>query len=172
MLELRTAPGPPFLLRTMAGRGVDVNVTHSRRNVAGARIATAVVAALAAAAGAGCGGDSGGGGVVSCSASESAPDAGIAVMICQEAAGLTPQQLASLRQQCTGTVNLPDAGITGGEQLVNGPCPRTHALGGCKITAGATTITNWYYDDGSGTGLQPADVQMLCAGIGATFVPA
>ena len=119
----------------------------------------------------GCGGGSDVGsysGVVSCSISESAGD-GILLQLCQEVTGYTAQQAQQVEQGCSQMLGT-DAGVGADVKGSFQPCSHVHALGGCKITQGGLSVTEWYYDDGSG--LQtPASIQTLCAGLG-TFVPA
>jgi hypothetical protein len=58
---------------------------------------------------------------------------------------------------------LGDAGGAS-EQFMNGPCTRTNAVGGCKVTSGSVSATTWFY--------QPtplSTVQQACSGTG-TFV--
>ena len=109
-------------------------------------------------------------GLVSCAISESAGD-GIVLQLCEEITGYSAQQAQQVEQSCSRVLGTPDAGGLGaGVRGSFQPCSHLHALGGCKITQGSQSVTEWYYDDGSG--LQtPADIQALCAGLG-TFVPA
>ncbi len=121
-----------------------------------------------------CGGGSGVdgyAGVVSCSISESDGNGNV-IQLCEEITGYTAQEAQQVEQSCSQMLGGPDAGGLGvGEQGSFQPCSHVHALGGCKLTEGSQTVTEWYYDDGSG--LQtPADIQTLCAGVGAAFVPA
>jgi hypothetical protein len=129
-----------------------------------------LVAAILAtgAAASGCGGGSSYDGVVSCAVSESAGD-GILLQICEEVTGYTAAQAQQVEQGCSQTLGLADAGVSANETSAFAPCSRTHALGGCKIVAGTQTVTEWYYDDGSGLQTS-ANIQTLCSGIGATFV--
>jgi hypothetical protein len=117
----------------------------------------------------GCGGSSSSG-QASCTISESVPDAGVAIMLCEEYSGLTPQAVQSLRQSCMLSGGLPDAGVNVGAQFEDGPCSHVNALGGCRVIQGGMTATIWYYADASGLSTS-ADIQMLCAAAGATFIP-
>ena len=143
-----------------------------------------VFAALAIAMGAGlagCGGSSnnsdGGIGVGlgqgSCTISESIADAGVAIMLCEEISGLTPQEVQSARMSCMlnggGLGDLADAGVSANAQFTNAPCSRVNALGGCRVMQGGMTVTIWYYADPNGLSTS-ADIQMLCVSIGETFV--
>lgn len=120
------------------------------------------VAAAAAAVVAGCGG--GGtppsGGQASCTRMDSPPDGGLALKMCQELTG-SSVVVDSVRQIC-----MDDAGA---EQFANGPCSRVGALGGCTYAVGSTVETVWYYADSLGPQTM-ADVQMICAQAGDTFV--
>lgn len=118
----------------------------------------------AATAVAGCGGGSGGnGGQASCTRTESLPDGGESLKMCQELTG-SAQIVESVRQICMG-----DGGAQDMEQFANGPCSRVSALGGCSYTAGTTVTTIWYYAGSLGP-QTAADVQMMCARAGDTFV--
>lgn len=119
-----------------------------------------MVAVIGLATGAivGCGGDGGGGqgGEASCTLS-----AGGTLAICEEATGLTGAEVTQLQQDCMG-----NAATTA--TFANGPCSRANALGGCRLPlGGGRTATVWYYAGGGGTS---ADIQMLCAAAGATFI--
>jgi hypothetical protein len=128
----------------------------------------------------GCGGggggsffDGGGGGVAtggeaSCTVTESLGDGGLPLQVCAEESGVSAQQAQQLQQQCSTQGATAPAGAT--VRFANGPCPRDHALGGCKLTVAGVTETAWYYDDGSGLQTS-ADIQSLCATAGAAFVP-
>jgi hypothetical protein len=136
------------------------------------RASTLVIFAVVLAGGCGGGSDVGSySGLVSCSISESAGD-GIVLQICEEITGYTAQEAQQVEQSCSQMLGAPDAG--GLDAEVHGsfqPCSHVHALGGCKLTEGSQTVTEWYYDDGSGLQTS-ADIQTLCAGVGAAFVPA
>ena len=116
----------------------------------------------ATAAVAGCGGSSGGkGGQASCTRTDSSSlDGGAPLKMCQELTG-SAQIVESVRQIC-----MDDAGA---EQFASGPCSRDGALGGCTFTAGTTVETTWYYTGSIGP-QTVADVQMICAAAGDTFV--
>jgi hypothetical protein len=119
----------------------------------------------AAAAVAGCGGSGSGSssGQASCTRTESLPDGGASLKMCQELTG-SSQIVESVRQIC-----MSDAGAQDTEQFANGPCSRVGALGGCTYTAGTTVETVWYYADSLGP-QTAADVQMMCSRAGDTFV--
>src|SRR5690349_20164500 len=138
---------------------------------AGSFMAFSMAAALAA----GCGssdmpGGGSAGGLVSCTLSESV-GAVLALKVCEEADN-TPQNVMGLKQACmvpAGGGGLPDAGITAGADFEYAGCSHVGALGACRITTGGMTVTGWYYQDP--TGLETsADIQMLCAQAGATYV--
>ncbi len=107
---------------------------------------------------AGCGGSSA---TVSCSVSQSEGSLGV-LKICLEAPAST------FSQGCSAAG--ADAGIE--VSVMNGPCSRVGAVGGCRITSGAVSETVWYYaDDVDGSsGPTPFDIQALCAEGKATFV--
>jgi hypothetical protein len=116
--------------------------------------------------GGGLGNDGGGGpsGVASCTISESLGTA--VIKLCDEVSG-PADAVAAIQQSCTAPA--ADAGVSVQANFQNGPCSHAGALGGCRVTDNAAVVTIWYYDDGSG--LQtPADIQMLCAADGATYV--
>jgi hypothetical protein len=144
------------------------------RNLGKRGATAAAIAVLATVAGCGgVGGGSGpGGGEGSCTLSESVPGSGPALVICEEATGLSPAAVEQLRQTCmlpTGSV--PDAGVEAGAHFSYGPCSHVGAVGGCRVTTGAMTETIWYYAAGAGAP-GAAEIQTLCAQAGATFVPA
>jgi hypothetical protein len=116
----------------------------------------------AASAVASCGGSSSGsgGGTASCTRNEPSPDGGAGLKMCEELTG-SAQIVQSVRQIC-----MDDAGL---EEFANGPCSRAGALGGCSFTAGSTVTTSWYYAGSLGP-QTAADVQMMCASAGDTFV--
>jgi hypothetical protein len=118
----------------------------------------ASLAATIAAWGAGCGGNSA---LVSCALSQDEGSLGL-LKICLEAPAST------FSQGCSAVT--ADAGID--VSVMEGPCSRVGAVGGCRITSGALSETIWYYADGTGGGSGPmsSDIQMLCAEGGATFV--
>ena len=120
---------------------------------------------IAAATVAGCGssGSGSGGRQASCTMIESSPDGGAPLKMCQELTG-SSQIVESVRLIC-----MSDGGAQDMEQFANGPCSRVGALGGCMYTAGTTTETIWYYADSIGP-QTAADVQMICARAGDTFV--
>ena len=115
-----------------------------------------------------CGGGGGGAaGEGSCTLSEGAADAGLALQICEEATGLSAAQLDQLRQSCmVSGGGLPDAGVAASAQFSNGPCSHVGALGGCRVAQGTISETIWYYAGGGA----PSDIQTLCAAAGATYV--
>jgi len=126
------------------------------------RLGAALLSAAVAVAG--CGGSTGGsGGQASCTRTESLPDGGASLKMCEELTG-SAQIVQAVRQIC-----MTDAGGET-EQFANGPCSRVGALGGCSFTAGTTVTTVWYYAGSVGP-QTTADVQMTCAGAGDTFVP-
>jgi hypothetical protein len=137
---------------------------------------TGLLAALsiAAAAGIGCGSGSDGhgggdGGLVSCTVSEAAGT--IALKVCEEADN-TSQNVQGLMQACmvpAGGGGLADAGITAGADFEYAGCSHVGALGACRVTTGGMTVTGWYYQDPNGLETS-ADIQMLCAQSGATYV--
>jgi hypothetical protein len=120
-----------------------------------------VIASLAttiAAWGAGCGGSSA---TVSCAVSQNEGTLGV-LKICLEAPAST------FSQGCPAPV--ADAGIE--VSVMEGPCSRVGAVGGCRITTGAVSETVWYYSDGvaGSSGPMTSDIQLLCAEGGSTFV--
>jgi len=124
------------------------------------------MAIVAAAAVAGCGGTGGsniGGGQASCTMTESLPDGGASLKMCEELTG-SSSIVESVRQIC-----MSDAGAQDIEQFANGPCSRAGALGGCTYTIATTVTTIWYYADSLGP-QTTADVQAMCARAGDTFV--
>jgi hypothetical protein len=118
----------------------------------------ASLAATIAAWGAGCGGNNA---LVSCALSEDEGSLGV-LAICLEAPAST------FSQGCP--VPVADAGIE--VSVMDGPCSRLGAVGGCRITTGAVSETIWYYANGvdPGSGPRSSDIQTLCAEGGATFV--
>jgi hypothetical protein len=127
---------------------------------------------LGALAAAGCGGGGGTvGGVVSCTLTENVGTLGL-IQLCEE---LPPSEGAQARQGCSVNMSLGglgDAGVSVKGTYAPGPCSHVNALGGCRITSGGVTVTEWYYGSGDGgvASGTSADIQMLCAGIGAAFV--
>ncbi len=117
-----------------------------------------------------CGSSGGGGNVGSCTLSESAADAGVAIMLCQEVAG-SSQQIQSLQQGCMLNGQFPDAGVQATAHFMYGGCSHVSALGGCQITQAGVSVTNWYYADPNGLET-PDDIKSLCDAIHGTFVPA
>ncbi|HXU05076.1 MAG TPA: hypothetical protein VN903_29145 [Polyangia bacterium] len=116
---------------------------------------------------AGCGGNGSSGsngGQASCTITQSLPDGGPSLTTCQELTG-SSQVVAAVHQIC-----MSDGGAEDMEQFANGPCSRVGALGGCTYTVGTTTETIWYYAGSLGP-MTTADVQMMCARAGDTFVP-
>ena len=118
-----------------------------------ASLAVTMIAAVAA----GCGGNSA---VVSCALSQNGGSLGV-LKICLEAPAST------FSQGCPAPTA---AGVE--VSVMDGPCSRIGAVGGCRITSGAVSETVWYYTDGldAGSGPMTSDIQMLCAEGGATFV--
>jgi hypothetical protein len=115
----------------------------------------------AATALAGCGGNgNGGGGQASCTRMESLPDGGPSLKMCEELTG-SSAIVEGVRQIC-----MDDAGA---EQFANGRCSRVAALGGCSMTSGSSVVAFWYYAGSLGP-QTTADVQMMCATSGGTFV--
>ena len=123
-----------------------------------------------------CGSDDdsdGGSGLVSCTVSTDGFD-GTILQLCTEVSGSAASQV---QQGCQSqTVSFPDGGpsLTQRAVFVVGPCSHVNALGGCRTTLQGTTATIWYYATGgadSGTGQTSEDIQGLCQGIGAEFVP-
>jgi hypothetical protein len=125
-----------------------------------ARSAMVIVSlgATIAASGAGCGGNSA---TVSCGVSQNEGSLGV-LKICLEAPAST------FSQGCPAAA--ADAGIE--VSVMEGPCSRVGAVGGCRITTGAVSETVWYYADrvNGSSGPKSSDIQMLCAEGGATFV--
>lgn len=107
---------------------------------------------------AGCGGSSA---TVSCSVSQNEGSMGV-IKICLEAPAST------FSQGCP--VPVADGGIE--VSVMEGPCSRVGAVGGCRITTGAVSETVWYYADSvdGSSGPMTSDIQLLCAEGGATFV--
>lgn len=112
-----------------------------------------------------------GAGLVSCTVSTDAFD-GTVLKLCSEVSGAAAAQV---QQGCRSqSVSLPDGGptITQRAEFRAGPCSHVGALGGCRTTVQGTTSTLWYYGIGdSGTGQTSEDIERLCLGIGAEFVP-
>ncbi len=101
--------------------------------------------------------------MVSCTVSE---DVGTgSLKICEQESGA---DRAALQQSCTAAAGgLVDAGITA--TVVDGPCSHVGALGACETTAGGVTVQGWYYADAAGLETS-ADIQMLCAQAGETYI--
>ena len=123
-----------------------------------------LIAAAAAVPSCGGSGRSTSSGQASCTRTESLPDGGASLKMCQELTG-SSQIVESVRQIC-----MSDGGAQDTEQFANGPCSRVGALGGCTYTAGTTVETVWYYADSLGP-QTTADVQAICSSAGDTFVP-
>jgi hypothetical protein len=106
-------------------------------------------------------------GTASCTISEMV--AGLSDQICEEASGLSATQAQQLMQQCMlpGGGTGADAGISQQAMYAAGPCSRINALGGCREVQGGITVVAWYYQ---APGFTAADIQMLCAEAGATYV--
>jgi hypothetical protein len=122
------------------------------------------VVSCTTAAGASGGACDGGGsdGAVSCPTA-----AGTEVKICQELpASYRPQ----LQQICSANPAMASAGAS--ITFTDGPCSHVNALGGCKVTNGSLTVTEWWYQDTGpdSAGGTPADIQKICAGIQGTYV--
>lgn len=125
----------------------------------------------------GCGGSGEGGGArvpgtASCAHMQSVTSGGETVNMrgCVEWTGVSPQQVEAYRLGCgTGALDDPTRGLHQERTFAEAPCSREGALGACAFTLAGVTQTGWYYDDDSGITL--ADIQSLCAGGGATFVP-
>jgi hypothetical protein len=120
------------------------------------RLATALAVAAAACGNSGGAGRDGGAdayaGTISCTQVENVEAFG-PLQVCEEAAA---SARAQLQQGCPN--------------VVNAPCPRTNALGGCQISSGGFAESFWYAPaagdaEASAT---PADIQMLCAGASGT----
>jgi hypothetical protein len=126
--------------------------------MARAAIVIGFLAATIAAWGAGCGGNSA---TVSCSVSQSEGTLGV-LKICLEAPAST------FSQGCP--VPVADAGIE--VSVMDGPCSRVGAVGGCRVTTSAVSETVWYYAGAldASSGPTSSDIQTLCAEGGATFV--
>jgi hypothetical protein len=78
----------------------------------------------------------------------------------------------SLQQSCiqAAASALPDAGGPNiSAKLVEGPCSRVRALGGCQMSAVGTTIATWYYEDPDGV-LTVDVVKTMCATLHATYL--
>jgi hypothetical protein len=129
----------------------------------GGWLCATVIAAAAAVAGCGGGSGSSGGLQASCTMTESLPDGGPSLKMCEELTG-SSAIVQSVRQIC-----MTDAGMET-EDFANGPCSRAGALGGCSMTTGSTSITFWYYAGSLGPATT-ADVQTMCSNAGETFVP-
>jgi hypothetical protein len=90
------------------------------------------------------------------------------IEICLEASGAAGQ---SLQQSCAQAA-AQSSGVT--VTFAEAPCSRVNALGACRITAGGIVEDAWYYNNGVDAGYAgqtSADIQMLCAQEGATFLP-
>jgi hypothetical protein len=122
-----------------------------------------LIVSAAAAALSGCGGSGSSAGQASCTMTESLPDGGPSLKMCEELTG-SSAIVQGVRQIC-----MTDAGMET-EDFANGPCSRVGALGGCSTTSAGTVITFWYYAGSLGP-QTTADVQMMCTGSGETFVP-
>jgi hypothetical protein len=77
---------------------------------------------------------------------------------CTEVTGLTVAEANELRSGC---LTSDYAGY------LAGPCPRTYALGGCRLSYEGNTFTQWFYKIDSSTA---EDVEMACIESGRTFV--
>ena len=104
------------------------------------------------------------GGEVSCTISDVQPEAG--PVMCAEATGLSAAEVTQFMANCTG-VNPVDAGSGGMAVYADGPCSRTNAVGGCRLTAAGQTATLWHY---VGFGGAEADSRSNCAAAGGTYV--
>src|SRR3954471_8518889 len=112
-----------------------------------------LIATAAALAGCGGTGTSSSSGQASCTRTESFPDGGASLKMCQELTG------SSQIVEGVGPICMWDGGAQDGtEQFANGPCSRVGVLGGCPYTAGTTVETVWYYADSLGP-QTTADVQ-------------
>ncbi|HVV49951.1 MAG TPA: hypothetical protein VHO06_09845 [Polyangia bacterium] len=119
-------------------------------------------------AGTGCGGGGGSdSALVSCTESENIGSG--TLKICVET---TANERQALQQSCTQSSGGSGVGIT----FADAPCSHVGALGACRVTAGGVVEDGWYYNIGSAdaagyVGETSADIQMLCAEEGATFLP-
>jgi hypothetical protein len=113
------------------------------------------------------GGACGGGGsdgVVSCTIAQSP---GSEMKICEE----VPASLrGQLQQACSYDPAMASAGAS--ITFTDGPCSHVNALGGCKVTNGSLTVTEWWYQDTGpdSAGGTPADIQKICAGMDVPYV--
>jgi hypothetical protein len=93
----------------------------------------------------------------------------ISQKICEEGMNLSSAQVQQLMQQCMVSGGFgPDAGISQQAGFAYGPCSHDGALGGCRVVQGGMTVVAWYYEM---PGFTSADIQQLCSGVGASFVP-
>jgi hypothetical protein len=87
-----------------------------------------------------------------------------AILMCEEVSANLRDQL---RQVCGSLASqIPaDAGITMSIKLLDSPCPRQGALGAREATLGGATMTDWYYEQGSGYRTAD-DLKQFCANAG------
>ena len=92
----------------------------------------------------------------------------ISQKLCEEGMNLSSAQVQQLMQECMVSGGFgADAGISQQASFAYAACSHDGALGGCRVVQGGMTVVAWYYDM---PGFTSADIQQLCAGVGATFV--
>jgi hypothetical protein len=83
---------------------------------------------------------------------------------------------ASFQQACAQNAAAATTADAGTVTFIDGPCARADALGACQANVDGLIENQWYYGSGgdSGTsvfGQTASDIQTLCAGMGATYLP-
>ena len=149
---------------------VRIDARYATVRPMGSKLAIGFILLLVGAAGCGggssarAGSGSAGGGIVSCTLTERVGTAGL--MTCEEGSG---SLRAAFQAACAPLTDasLPDAGISIGRHFADAPCSRVGALGGCMVVSSGVSQTIWYY---ASVGFTSADIQQLCAGIGAAFI--
>jgi len=120
----------------------------------------------------GCGGGDSGG-TCSCTLTENVGSLGN-IQICEEGSGSARNAIvqACKSPNTASGAALADAGVTLDVTVANRPCTHVNAVGGCQVTQNGMTVAVWYYQDPDlSNPVQTNEVQSLCAGIGATYLP-
>jgi hypothetical protein len=127
------------------------------------------VLAVALASGGGCGSSSSTGGASgSCTISTTVSSAGITLTQkgCDELSGVSAAQTQAFMQQCMTSSGQADAGFSEQVTYSAGACSRDGAVGGCRLTEAAGTLTTWFYTAGQ----TAAEIQQQCTASNGTFV--
>jgi len=117
----------------------------------------------------GCGSPAGsGGGNGSCTISTTVSAAGISLTQkgCEELSGVSAAQQLAFMQQCMPSSGQADAGFSEQVSYSAGACSHDGAVGGCRITQAAGTLTTWFYTGGQ----TAAEIQQQCTASNGTFV--